>query len=272
MATMEEQVFVGRERELEELNGYLDRALAGHGQVCFVTGQAGTGKTALIHRFLEHASLVEPDLVVAVGGCNAYAGIGDPYLPFREALTMLTSDGSTQRLAGKSTPENARRLRKVFARSVQVLVEIAPDLVGLFVPGAKLVGTVGKAIATKAGWMEQLERLASRPALAAAEQSHILEQYTAFVQRLATKMPLILFLDDLQWADAASIGLLFHLARRIQASRVLILGAYRPNDVALGREGKRHPPGAGGARAHAVLWGCLGGSGRHSGRRRSGVR
>jgi tetratricopeptide (TPR) repeat protein len=74
-----------------------------------------------------------------------------------------------------------------------------------------------------------------------AEQSRIFEQYTAFLQRLSTKTPLILFLDDLQWADGASLGLLFHLGRRVETSRILILGAYRPDDVALGRGGQRHP-------------------------------
>ncbi|NIO69514.1 MAG: AAA family ATPase, partial [Anaerolineae bacterium] len=42
---MQEQIFVGRERQLDELKGYLEKALAGQGQVCFVTGQAGSGKT-----------------------------------------------------------------------------------------------------------------------------------------------------------------------------------------------------------------------------------
>ena len=50
-----------------------------------------------------------------------------------------------------------------------------------------------------------------------------------------------MILDDLQWADAASIGLLFHLGRRLDESRILILGAYRPDEVALGRDGQRHP-------------------------------
>jgi len=52
---------------------------------------------------------------------------------------------------------------------------------------------------------------------------------------------LVLALDDLQWADASSISLLFHLGRRIGESYILIVGAYRPNDVALGRARERHP-------------------------------
>jgi predicted ATPase len=241
---MKEQVFVGRKGELEGLHGYLDRTLAGQGQVCFVTGQAGCGKTALVRQFLQQSLTADPDLIVALGGCNAQTGIGDPYLPFREALAMLTSEGATQPSAGKIAPENADRLRAVLAHSVQVLVEVAPDLIGVFVPGVTLLGHVGKAVVEKVGWMDQLDELAKRkagPGEPVAVQSRIFEQYTAFLQRLSTKTPLILFLDDLQWADNASLGLLFQLGRHVEASRILILGCYRPNDIALGRGGERHP-------------------------------
>jgi len=238
---MQEQVFVGRERQLHELKGYLEKALAGQGQVCFVTGQAGSGKTALVRRFVQQAFAADPHLVVAMGSCNAQTGIGDPYLPFREALAMLTGDASSKQRATRVTPENTNRLRAVLVRSVQVLVEAAPELIGVFVPGGNLVGALGKALVTRVGWMDKLELLAKKPAAPAAEQSRIFEQYTAFLQRLSTEVPLILFVDDLQWADNASLNLLFHLGRRIENSRILILGAYRPDDVALGRNGDRHP-------------------------------
>jgi adenylate cyclase len=50
-----------------------------------------------------------------------------------------------------------------------------------------------------------------------------------------------LVIDDMQWADLGSISLLFHLGRRLDGSRILILGAYRPEEIALGRSGERHP-------------------------------
>jgi predicted ATPase len=61
------------------------------------------------------------------------------------------------------------------------------------------------------------------------------------LQALALRTPLVLVVDDLQWADAGSINLLFHLGRQLAGSRVLIVGAYRPEEVALGRRGERHP-------------------------------
>ena len=68
---MKEQIFVGRERELEELEGHFAEALAGRGRVCFVTGQAGAGKTALVRQFVQRALATGPDLVVAQGSCDA---------------------------------------------------------------------------------------------------------------------------------------------------------------------------------------------------------
>ena len=64
---MERQIFVARERELELLNGFLKRALGGQGQVCFVTGEAGSGKTALVTEFARRVQERHEDLIVAVG-------------------------------------------------------------------------------------------------------------------------------------------------------------------------------------------------------------
>jgi predicted ATPase len=53
---------------------------------------------------------------------------------------------------------------------------------------------------------------------------------------VARQRPLLLVLDDLRWADAGSISLLFHLRRQLVGSRILIVGSYRPSEVALRRE------------------------------------
>jgi len=238
---MQKNVFVGRERELQELIKTYAQVQSGTGQVRFVTGQAGSGKTALVGHFVQRTLVSDPEAVFAMGTCNAQTGIGDPYLPFRETIATLTGDSRAQQAAIKIAPENTNRLRTVMVRSAQILVEVAPELIGVFIPGGKLVGDVGKAIVDKVGWMDKLDELATKREVPILEQGRIFEQYTAFIQRLSTKTPLIVFLDDLQWADKASIGLLFHLGRHLKDNRILILGAYRPEDVALGRGGERHP-------------------------------
>ncbi|UCC76551.1 MAG: ATP-binding protein, partial [Anaerolineales bacterium] len=95
--------FVARENVLNQLEAFLDRALAGKGQVCFVTGEAGSGKTALVGEFTHRAQQAHPDLLFAVGSCNAQTGLGDPYLPFREAQNMLTGDVIARWAAGLIT-------------------------------------------------------------------------------------------------------------------------------------------------------------------------
>ena len=73
------------------------------------------------------------------------------------------------------------------------------------------------------------------------QQASLFEQVTTLLGYLAARSPLLLALDDLQWGDAGSLALLFHLSRRLAGKRILILAAYRPNDVALGWAGERHP-------------------------------
>lgn len=243
---MTDHRFVGREQELERLKEFLSRALLGHGQVLFVRGDPGAGKTALIREFARRCQSAKEDFVFASGNCNAQTGIGDPYLPFREVLSLLTGDVDGRLAQGTLNAENADRLRALVSRSVQILVEAGPDLVDVLVPGYKLLAVVGKAVVNKVGWGDELERLAKRgaqrpPAGAGMEQSRIFEQYTDFLLALAAQQPLMLVVDDLHWADEGSIALFFHLARRIENRPILLIGSYRPAEVALGRDDERHP-------------------------------
>ena len=52
---------------------------------------------------------------------------------------------------------------------------------------------------------------------------------------------MLIVLDDLQWIDAGSANLLFHIARQIKGSRILIIGIFRKTEIAIERDGKRHP-------------------------------
>ncbi|MFC2031705.1 BTAD domain-containing putative transcriptional regulator, partial [Chloroflexota bacterium] len=103
-------VFVARERELDRLQGFLTAALAGQGCVVFVTGGPGRGKTALLGEFARQAMDAWPDLLVASGNCNAYSGVGDPYLPFREVMAMITGEVEARWSAGAITRDHAQRL------------------------------------------------------------------------------------------------------------------------------------------------------------------
>ncbi len=71
---------------------HLSSALEGEGNLVFVVGGPGRGKTALLNEFVSRASLDHPDLICLSGTCEAFFGIGDPYLPFREIMNTLAGD------------------------------------------------------------------------------------------------------------------------------------------------------------------------------------
>jgi hypothetical protein len=227
-------LFVAREGELRQLKGFLDLALAGQGRVVFVTGEAGSGKTALVQEFARRALETHPDVIVVSGNCNAYTGIGDPYLPFREALGLLTGNVEARWAAGAITGEHARRLWNTLPLTAQALVEHGPDLIDSFVlrgallERASLVDRGARRASDRTDWLARLHELLvhtpTAPGNPSPQQSAVFAQYTSVLQALALQVPLLLVLDDLQWADAGSIGLLFHLGRRLTGSPILMWG------------------------------------------------
>ena len=236
-------VFVAREQELEQLNSFLHNALAGKGQVAFVVGEAGKGKTALISEFAQRAQETYADLVVALGNCSDYTGAGDPYLPFRDVMGMLTGDVETRWASSAITQIHARRLWSLVPYSVDALMTHGTDLIDVFVPATELYERATVVAPQPTEWLEQLQVLTERPQPAPGQigQTHLFEQYSNFLHALAAQQPLLILLDDLHWADAASINLLFYLGRELAGSSILILGSYRPEEVFVGRNRQRHP-------------------------------
>jgi DNA-binding SARP family transcriptional activator len=265
-------VFVSRERELAQLDQFLERALAGQGRVAFVTGEAGSGKTTLVQEFTRRAQEAHADLIVAGGTCNAYTGVGDPYLPFREILELLTGDVEAKWAAGAITAEHARRLWHSLPIAAGALAGAGPDLIDTFVPRAALLerAMTYTQRASRPDWLARLDELLEQKptsaGVASPQQSHLFKQYTEVLKALVRQAPLVLVVDDLQWADAGSINLLFHLGRQLPGSRILIVGAYRPEEVALGRPAS---PQLAGLLASSSAGGIEGGRERH-GERGSG--
>lgn len=188
--------FVARTRELTQLDAQLKQALGGAGQVLFVRGDAGSGKSALLYAFGRRAAQGGQAVAVLDGRCSNYRGNGDSFLPFREILQALASAGLAD--------------------------------------GPSAAGGVGALSLL----MRPTPR--ARPAAPAALEG-LYAQVTGLLQEAAQRRPLILLLDDLQWADSGTLGLLFHLGRRLGGSRILLVGAYRPEEVVALNAGSRHP-------------------------------
>lgn len=213
-------VFVGREAQLNHLAQALSQALDGHGQLRLISGEAGAGKSALITEFLYGVQRTQPNLIVTIGTTDAQTGQVDPFLPFREALLRL--------VRGSAPHQTTVRL---------VLLEQGPDVAGSFIPASELPEIVAQAQAI--GWqgqfpLEKQTAVQQQP----IEQSKLIEQYVAVLHALAAQTPLILILEDLHWADSASLGLFFRLGRQVADSCLLILGTYRVEQTPPRSQGK----------------------------------
>lgn len=239
----ETPIMVARESELEKMNEFLEQALAGQGRAVFITGEAGSGKTSLIQEFTRRAQETNSELIVASGNCNAYTGIGDPYLPFREILELLTGDVESRWAAGTITHDHALRLWNMVPITSHAIMDVGLDLIDTFLRRTTLLERVKASTSGQSNWLANLEKLLERKptTVVAMHQVDLFEQYTRVLQGLEQASPLLLVIDDLQWADAGSINLLFHLGRKIKGNRILILGAYRSEEITLGRDGGRHP-------------------------------
>jgi predicted Ser/Thr protein kinase len=236
-------IFVARERELARLEQFLEATLSGQGGIAFITGGPGSGKSALMEAFSRRTQGHYPELVAASGKCNAYTGTGDPYSPFREVLGDLTGDVEAKWAAGTISTDQATRLWKIMPATAQVLVDHAPDLVDVFTSGKGLISRLSKAAPEQEALLQSLRMLTDGvgPTPGELEQKALFEQYMEVLCHLSSKRPILILLDDLQWADSASLNLLFHLGRELSGGSILLLGAYRPEEVALGRGGGRHP-------------------------------
>jgi len=236
-------IFVGREAELTALDRYLGKAMQGHAQVVFVSGEAGSGKSALLQEFVRRSVTAYPDLAVGWGFCNAFFGQGAPYLPFRDVLNMLTGGIEPLYVNGTISESQANRLRATFPLAIQSLVEQGPELANSFLSGSTLATRIATLPPEMQNWRQRIKEYPAQELTFTEDQekSLLFEQYTQVLHSIANQHPLVILLDDLQWMDPGTGRLFFHLARRLQGARILIAGAYRAEEVAIGRNGERHP-------------------------------
>lgn len=243
---------VARNQEMARLEGHLRKALDGHGRVVLVSGEAGSGKTALVEAYCREAMDVHPGLLVSLARCSAQRGIGDAYQPVREMLQVLTTppDSESDRTGrsheappeqhgegadwagGVLSGEHAHRLQAALPTTLAALADTAPDLVRLIGHPSSLLARAEET-AARAPWLDRLRALASGvtdPLSALARPNALHAQITEMVCAVSRQYPLLLVLDDLHWADAPSLDLLFHLGRHVSACRILLVATFRPED------------------------------------------
>jgi len=198
------QVLYGREREVARLADACATSADGRARVVMVAGHPGIGKTSLVH---EVRRLLAGGRGRTVEGKYDQFERGQPYSGFLEALRDLVRQLLTE---PEETIASVRE--RVLSRlndNGRVLLDLAPELVSII------------------GRQPEVE------ALPATEAKHRLQLAIAsLVQALATSdRPLVMFFDDLQWADLPSFELLERVIGDPNLKHVLVCGAYRNQEV-----------------------------------------
>jgi adenylate cyclase len=186
---------VRREPELAILRSALADAEAGRGGMVVVGGEPGIGKTTLIAEFLDELNSGGGSCRVARGCCSERLAGSNAYLPIIDALESL--------LRGESGFSVARLMKVV-----------APTWYSRVVPS----GTEGGAPA--------------EVALAASQQA-LLRELRTLIREVSRLNTLVLFLDDVHWADSSTVDLLAYLGPMYRELRLLVLVAYRPTELLL---------------------------------------
>src|SRR5918992_411864 len=178
---------VGRSSEIAALGSLLDAAEKGRGTTQLIEGEGGQGKTRLVLATAERAT--KRGWTVAIG--RAYpVEAGVPYALFTDAL-------------------------------VPVLRKLDPSTLSVLTPGA--ASELSHLIPLLASGEAPI-RGASEPA--SEIKTRLLWNFAQLLGRMAQKQPLLLVLENLQWADESSLEMLHFTARQIGSSRVLVLGTY----------------------------------------------
>jgi serine/threonine protein kinase/predicted ATPase len=188
---------VGRERERADLRTAFETADRGVGQFVAVAGEPGIGKSTLVDDFL---SELGTPAWIGRGRCSERLAGAEAHLPFLEALDSLL-----ERDPGVAT----------------LMKQVAPGWYVQIAPVSDDESSAARLLAdTRSGSAERLMR-----------------EMAALLQELARSRPVVLFLDDVQWADVSTIDLLGYLAPKLAQLRGLLLVTYRPTDLTV----SKHP-------------------------------
>jgi len=203
---------VGRDKELDQLKEFLRVAVNGKGKIVLVSGEAGIGKTRLVKELEAYAESL--GVKVLEGRCLYESPT--PFLPFREALRSIFQVSKSDAL-----PLQQRKIRKVIKESAPDLVKAIP-IVGQIIAGATVAYRT---------YRDEKDREKRLELGALFERDEGLETISSLLVAISEKQPLLLFIDDLQLADTPSLSLLYYLARNVQNSKILVVGAYRSEEV-----------------------------------------
>ena len=192
--------FVGRQRELELLLDAFGRSKAGRGQAISLIGEAGVGKSRLVHEFRK--SVRNEDITYIEGRCLSYSS-GVAYHPFTDLLK-----------SGFGTKEGEE--------DHQVREKVNRGLKDWGVDDAAVVPYALELLSVKDSGIDKI------PMSPESRRDRITEALKRIVLQGSELRPLVVAMEDLHWIDKASEESLKHLLAGIPGARVLIICTYRP--------------------------------------------
>jgi tetratricopeptide (TPR) repeat protein len=188
---------IGRDAEWDQLLRHLDAAMAGHGSLVLVGGEPGIGKTYLTRAILAEAK--RRACFEVAGHCYEMEG-APPYVPFIETLEY----------SARSVPRDL--FRHYIGESASEIAKLMPELRRIY-----------PDIPAPVELPPELQR------------RYLFNAYQEFVERVAGLTPIVVVLEDLHWAEEATLLLLRHLAQNLSGIPVLIVATYRDADLDVGR-------------------------------------
>ncbi len=192
--TSPELPMVGRNLVASRLHALQAAASAGQGGIVLITGEPGIGKTRLMH---EVSQKWQDRASVVEGGCRPQAQ-ALPYQPVVQALRSGTPQYGQAWLQQLPIPAHW------LAEAARLLPELQSNDLSQSIPAA-------------------VEPTDAR--------SHLFEALSQVILGLAAQRPLVLCLDDLHWADGATLDWLSHVARYLASNRILIVGTVRSEEL-----------------------------------------
>jgi len=187
---------IDRDEEMKLLKEAVDRTIQGEGGLVLLYGEAGIGKTRMARELRAYAHL--RGMQVLYGRCPALFRMDGvpPYVLWKEVIKDYLE---------ACTPEQLYRVIGYYPAEV---VKLVPEL------SQKL-----RAIPQ------------SFPISPGQEQNRLFEAVSQLITNISRETPLLVVLDDLQWTDPSSLLLLHYVARGVQKTPLLLLGAYRSTDI-----------------------------------------
>jgi len=199
--TTADSAFIGRERLLAELHDAFSATREGDTVAVYVHGHSGMGKSTLVRTFLDQLKEQQRRVIVLQGRCYE-----------RESVPYKALDGVVDSLSKHLASIRHGRAEALMPRNSLALARVFPVMLQ--------VDAIFNARPAKPGTVDLFTL--RRQAFGALRE---------LFGRLANRQPLVIHIDDLQWADADSTSLLQDLLRPPDAPKLLLVGSFRTEDV-----------------------------------------